>query len=157
VRPQADRLRGWADRRRPLAAGSSPHERWSIPLEPTTLAPARAREAVEPLRGVVSDRRLEDVRLMVSELVTNAVLHGGQAVGARPIQLEVGVLPGTVIVSVADGGPGFDPRRLEPSSELSPGRRGLELVAALADEVGIDGRNPFRVWFRVSRAGARAR
>ncbi len=66
------------------------------------------------------------------------------------------MLPETVVVSVADPGPGFDPGRLEPANDSSPGRRGLELVAALADEVGIDGRRPFRVWFRVSRGGVEA-
>jgi anti-sigma regulatory factor (Ser/Thr protein kinase) len=94
---------------------------------------------------------MEDARLMVSELVTNAVLHGGDRAGSA-IAVDVRLLPASVVVSVADPGRGFDPARLEPSRAGAPGRRGLELVAALAEKVGVDGaRPPFRVWFEIAR------
>jgi anti-sigma regulatory factor (Ser/Thr protein kinase) len=59
----------------------------TLELPPRREAPAAARKALTSLNGalhLVSDARLRDAQLMVSELVANAVLHGDRAVaGAR--------------------------------------------------------------------------
>lgn len=91
---------------------------------------------------------MQDARLLVSELVTNAVVHGG-AGGDEPVDVYVRVLPGSAAVCVCDAGAGFIPQELVGSRPGVAGCRGLELVAALADGFGIAGRRPFQVWFEV--------
>lgn len=147
----------WTDRARFRAGDGPPRERWATCLRATVTAPLRARTALEPLRPHLSSERMEEARLMVSELVTNAVIHAVATRADGRIELEVAVLAEEVVVSVADGGAGFEPGRLQPPQEGIPGRRGLPLVAALADSVGIDSRSPFRIWFRVSLDGPRVR
>src|SRR5215208_1883056 len=104
---------------------------------------------------------LGDVALLVSELVTNSVRHGGAGEDHR---LELAALREgeRLRVEVTDWGPGFDrdarPRR--PTDEV--GGWGLVLVERLADRWGVehDG-DATVVWFEVSmperakRGGAR--
>src|SRR3954466_12537149 len=45
-------------------------------LDPTNAAPTLAREAVDQLEGAIPAPMLDDLRLVISELVTNAVTHG---------------------------------------------------------------------------------
>jgi anti-sigma regulatory factor (Ser/Thr protein kinase) len=136
----------WSER--PSASVSHPERvvtDWSVDLPSTAHAPGLARRAVEPLAARLDTEPMENARLLVSELVTNAVLHAGP--GASTIHVHVEVLPDVVVVSVTDAGRGFDPGGLAGSRSGEPGGRGLELVSALADDIGIDGRDPFRVWF----------
>jgi len=83
--------------------------------------------------------------LAVSELVTNAVVHG-----RPPIVMSVEGSPTTVTVSVTDASP-VRPRADE--SELdATGGRGLAIVAAVAGRWGCDANGPGkRVWFTVGR------
>ena len=80
----------------------------------------------------ITDRH-DDIRLCVSELATNAVLHGvppGRQYLPR-LSLDSNLLK----VEVLDSGDG-NPRGREPDAEGSCGR-GLYLVRELADEFGV--------------------
>lgn len=92
---------------------------------------------------------MDTARLLVSELVTNSVLHSGDRRSA--IGLRARLLPELVVICVADQGAGFDPEELRHRRSHDLGGRGLELVATLADERGIASRRPFRLWFALSR------
>jgi anti-sigma regulatory factor (Ser/Thr protein kinase) len=117
-------------------------------LQQSPLAPALAREALD---AILSDRvdteALGELRLMVSELVTNAVRHGR----ARHGLLELGVaLNGrTVRVEVSDGGGGFTPPGRVPGLGEAGGW-GLILVDRLADRWGVDADPETRVWAELS-------
>lgn len=73
---------------------------------------------------------IDDVQLVVSELVTNAVTHG---LGA--ITVLVGVTGDRVAIAVRDEGPG-EPRQRDIEA-ASPGGRGIALVARLAADWGV--------------------
>ena len=112
-------------------------------------AAPEARAAVrEVLSGSVFADRAHDGELAVSELVTNAVLHGRD-----PIVLRVVRTAHCVRVEVADGSP------VSPSfSMLDPTAvtgRGLMLISAASDRWGVepdpDGK---RVWFELYEGGA---
>ena len=103
-------------------------------------APARARACVDDLG--LDPARGEELKLVVSELVTNAVLHGQGTVSVR---LKAG--DGLVTGEVSDAGAGFRPG---PPRTVSPddaeGGRGLYLVDQLCPRWSVEER-PSRVRF----------
>lgn len=97
-------------------------------------AVGRAREfAAEALRswGVVD--ALDDVVLVASELVTNAVRATGQKAGHR-VAVQLRVAGRSLYIEVWDSAPGV-PRANDVDSDAEEGR-GLCLVAALATRWG---------------------
>jgi anti-sigma regulatory factor (Ser/Thr protein kinase) len=74
---------------------------------------------------------VDDATLLVSELVTNAILHA-----RSPIDLVVRKVRTAVRVEVFDDGNGF-PQPLHPDHEADAGR-GLGLVEAVATRWGVD-------------------
>ena len=115
-------------------------------LQPTLSAPAAARQHVEAAcRGRLSPEATEAARLLVSELVTNCVLHAHSI-----ITLAVDCDDSHVAVAVSDDGAGM-PFMREDVDETDTGGRGLHLVEALAGEWGIRPRDDGGkvVWFRL--------
>lgn len=87
---------------------------------------------------------VEDVLLLVSELVTNAVLHARTAV-----HVSARVEPGRVLVAVGDDDPHNHPRQSEPGATATSGR-GMRLVDLLASSWGVElGPTSKVVWFEV--------
>ena len=106
--------------------------------------PAQARRIIaEELSTVLSPNELDDVKLMVSELVTNGIVHGGLEGNDVPVLLDVRI-NGDIRCAVLDDGPGFAARVREHDS----GGWGLRLVEQLSDRWGMQV-SPRRteVWF----------
>lgn len=113
----------------------------ALKLPPDGRAPGRARAEVgafaEPL---LPEDRVADARLLVTELVTNGVLHGG-----GEVRVLAGVSDGTLHVEVVDEGAGFGTSPADPHRE---GGWGLGIVEHLADRWGVfDGST--HVWFQI--------
>ncbi|MDR6973818.1 serine phosphatase RsbU (regulator of sigma subunit)/anti-sigma regulatory factor (Ser/Thr protein kinase) [Streptomyces sp. 3330] len=112
-------------------------------------------------RADPGERLAEDTTLVVSELVTNAVVHAGTDVELTcrledaPDHLERPAVPGgcrAVVVEVSDHHPSRAPRdgTAEPSYGTPEYGRGLRLVAALADAWGVTYRRGTKtVWARL--------
>jgi GAF domain-containing protein/anti-sigma regulatory factor (Ser/Thr protein kinase) len=113
--------------------------------EAVSLARAAVRARLEP--DLPADR-LGDVMLMTSELVTNAIRHGGAAGPDDRIRLRALMRGRRARIEVRDDGPGFaaaDPRRSPAGAGM-----GLELVDRLADAWGTHRRGRTTlVWFEV--------
>lgn len=126
-----------------------------LTLEPQPDAPARARRALLALREMVDEGVWGDVQLLVSELVTNSLLHAGLADEDR-IELAVRVNDRRVRVEVADPGGAFalSPDREDEDDGI--GGWGLYLVEQLADRWGLDRGGATRMWFELDRGPARA-
>ncbi len=98
----------------------------------------------------LGDGEVGDVALLlVSELVTNGVLHAG-----TPVGVAVGYDGDTLAVAVTDGvpdgihpGPSWSTRQ----SRGAPSGRGLRIVHALADDWGVSVHDQGKtVWFELS-------
>ena len=110
-----------------------------------------ARRAVrEELRDALPKRRLADVELIVSELATNSVRHGG-CDDAEELSVEADVRPDRVRVRLSDPGPGFAARKPAPPASGSAGGYGLVLLDRLSDRWGVQREKGFVVWFEVQR------
>lgn len=72
-----------------------------------------------------------DLPLLVSELVTNACLHGGD-----PVTLRLELSRTRARVEVEDGVPGWPGMR--SPTDRDPGGRGLQIVDSLSHVWGID-------------------
>lgn len=115
--------------------------------EPRTPAIARRRLA-ERFAARLDDDELQNAKLLTSELVTNAVLHGRGRVELSALLDEE-----RLTVDVADQGDGFQWAAREPDFD-AVGGHGLNIVDALASRWGInEGRS--RVWFELERRGRR--
>jgi anti-sigma regulatory factor (Ser/Thr protein kinase) len=119
-----------------------------IPAELEAVAMARDLVARVVDDSSVSTDRVDDVRLLVSEVVTNALRHAGLD-DSGSIALAVDVSHDRVRVEVADRGPGFDPGALREPSVDQVGGWGLVLVEQLSDRWGVERNDPNLVWFEL--------
>ena len=109
-------------------------ERWerasfSIAADPGAVATARARIRDTLEKWNVPAAVIEDLVLLGSELVTNAIIHG-----RPPIEMRMRRTATDVILEVADAA-SFYPRRKRPSKFEEHGR-GLAIVDVLAHDWG---------------------
>jgi anti-sigma regulatory factor (Ser/Thr protein kinase) len=111
-------------------------------------ATSAAREGVRAGDGVVPGPLRDDVLLLVTELVTNAVIHAG--VGPdRQLRMELARWPRRIRVEVTHPGNGSGHHRADPSPDTLGGW-GLVLVDQIADRWGIiHGANGTCVWFEL--------
>jgi anti-sigma regulatory factor (Ser/Thr protein kinase) len=110
----------------------------------------RARAALDDLVDVVGPERLEDLRLVVSELVTNSVRHAG--LGRRDaIDLRVEPARDRIRVEIHDPGPGFDAPG-SPTSLYQESGWGLFLVSQISEAWGVSSDdNGTTVWLEIAR------
>ncbi len=118
-----------------------------IHLPKASSAPATARQIIDGLERLRPDVAV-NARLLVSELVANAVRHVRRD-GA--IGMQVAVHNDSLHVEVVDPGVGFRPRARTAQSPLGSGW-GLHLVDELSDRWGVDTSGPTRVWFEIDGA-----
>lgn len=113
-------------------------------LEPDRQNVSRARKfAVEHAASIGHEDTIDVVELLVSELVTNAVLHAGTQVNLR-LSYDDGVLR----VEVRDTS-AAQARQRHYGTGATTGR-GLELIEALATDWGVDtDADRKTVWFTV--------
>jgi anti-sigma regulatory factor (Ser/Thr protein kinase) len=121
-----------------------------LALPRTVEAPGIARTAMAGLCreiGLNGSSR-QTLLLLVSEVVSNAVLHSGGPEEER-IGFSASASEDVVTVSVIDAGEGFTP------GEHGPGRPdggfGLQILERAADRWGVDCGGQTRVWFELSR------
>ena len=126
--------------------------RLRLPCNPSS--PRRARhEVVDRLAWLGCERRRSAVALVVSELVTNAVLHA-----SSEVEVSVAVEREDMTIEVSDRGQEWFEPRAEMALDAEFGR-GMNLVQSVAEDWGSR-RDPAgkTVWCRLrcnSRCGGR--
>lgn len=119
-----------------------------VVLGETRAIPVARQWAEGRLAACGFDGMLGDALLVVSELVTNAVVHGGGMVTVRLRPTASGVR-----IEVADSGAGEpEVREAPPEGELRAGGYGLLIVDALSDRWGVEREGTAKtVWAHVPR------
>jgi len=126
--------------------GGAQHE-MELPRGPRASALAR-RSLTDWYGGELETDEFQRALLMVSELVTNAVVHGHGR-----IRLRTDLDEDRILVEVLDEGSGFEHEVREvPFHELRG--RGLGIVDAASSRWGIH-EGTTHVWFELERAGPR--
>jgi anti-sigma regulatory factor (Ser/Thr protein kinase) len=114
-------------------------------------AARRARKALDrELKDRVSPLEIDELRLLVTELVSNGVRHGG----AGPddvIDIEVELGHDRIRIEVADTGAGFDVPVRPTVRPDGSGGYGLVLIDRLATRWGVTQQGGTRVWFELQR------
>jgi anti-sigma regulatory factor (Ser/Thr protein kinase) len=109
-------------------------------------APQAARRALElHFSGALDRESLASVELLTTELVSNAVRHGGADERAL-VLLHLAVARDRVRVEVTDGGSGFEPGPPMPYGE---GGYGLFLVDEVSSRWGVAGERGTCAWFEL--------
>jgi anti-sigma regulatory factor (Ser/Thr protein kinase) len=109
-------------------------------------APQHARRAIEEHFGAVVDAAmLASVELLTTELVSNAVRHGG-AGEQEVVVMHLALAPGTLRVEVCDTGAGFAPGPPRPYGE---GGYGLFLVSEVSTRWGVSRDDSNCTWFEI--------
>jgi anti-sigma regulatory factor (Ser/Thr protein kinase) len=118
----------------------------SVDIDRDRAAPTHARRAVEAFGAELDPEVVPDVKLLVSELISNSVKYGGEG-GVQLILRSEN--PRHVHVEVVDQGVGFVPAaRDRPKTE--PGGWGLHMVEALTERWGVR-EGSTHVWFEIDR------
>jgi anti-sigma regulatory factor (Ser/Thr protein kinase) len=117
----------------------------TLPPGPEAVAEARTR-VCEAVASELPQAQVDTLRLLVSEVVTNAVRHGATD---APLELHAR-WNSEVRVEVSDHGDGFSPHPRVRALE-EPGGFGLFLVGSLADRWGVDTDDGTTVWFVLRR------
>jgi anti-sigma regulatory factor (Ser/Thr protein kinase) len=126
---------------------------WSFELPGGPEAPGIARAAAgRILTGRLDEPRRREALLLVSEAVTNSVLHGGAAERER-IELTVAVTGENVRVEVTDPVGGFEPPE-RPTDDLRTAGRGLPIIHSLARSWGVQSPPGGALWFELECAAA---
>ena len=113
-------------------------------LESGPAAVSEARRVLDPLETELGSERVHEMRLLVSELVTNSVRHAA----GDEVELTVRVNGSAVHVCVTDDGPGFEVAERAPDDDPASGW-GLFLVDQLSDRWGVELNGATRVWFEL--------
>ncbi len=131
-----------------MAAGLD-HGKLNLYLPAGEAAIGQARGFVDRLEALNPHRDARfAVRLLVSELFTNAVKYGSRRDGAR-IRLSVAVTDACARVEIGDRGRGFAAGApTMPDAEAESGR-GLAFLDALADRWGVVSNGETCVWFEL--------
>jgi anti-sigma regulatory factor (Ser/Thr protein kinase) len=108
---------------------------------------AQARRILDRVAAEVDPGRLADARLLVSELIANAVEHVDED-GAIELRIDVDVR--RLRVEVIDPGPGFTPVPRRAGDPKDSGW-GLHFIAQVADRWAVDTDGGGRVWFELMK------
>ena len=105
---------------------------WSVELAPEPASATQARSLTrEQLASICPPDTLDTIALLVTELVTNAILHA-----RTPVQLQIETRSDRVRLSVQDAS-NRQPELRSFASDAVAGR-GLALVEALASSWGVE-------------------
>jgi anti-sigma regulatory factor (Ser/Thr protein kinase) len=106
-----------------------------LPCAPASVAFARRALSDELLAAGVADQAISDAALVISELVSNAILHAYPLPGEQ-LQVAWARYDGWLEIAVSDGGSATMPQAGRPTPSSVSGR-GLAIVSHLCQTWGV--------------------
>lgn len=109
---------------------------------PENVGVARLMAAMVAAQGAFTVAEVDEVKLAVSEAVTNAIVHGYRGDARRMVRMEATLDDGTLEIVVADEGRGIEDVELARQAAVTsdPERMGLgfSFMEAHMDEVHVE-------------------
>jgi serine/threonine-protein kinase RsbW len=131
-----------------------------LTLSSTPKSISRVEPFLEKIRAALQldDIQLNKLMVSVTEAVNNAIIHGNKRNPQKKVKVVGEILPGWLLVMVADEGKGFDPGQvsnpLQEENLLRESGRGIFLMRTLMDKVEIDRTDTgteVRLWLDVNK------
>ena len=122
-----------------------------LPADASSATTARI-EVTRRLAARITSAALEDVRLLLTELITNALRHA-EMTPDDEIGVKAELLDGKVRIEVSDPGRNGEVEVRAPGAR--GGGYGLFLVDRLTNQWGVDHRHGTTVWAELSAGPAR--
>jgi len=131
-----------------------------LTLSSTPKSISRVEPFLEKIRAALQldDIQLNKLMVSVTEAVNNAITHGNKQNPQKKVKVVGEILPGWLLVMIADEGKGFDPGQvsnpLQEENLLRESGRGIFLMRTLMDKVEIDrtdGGTEVRLWLDVNK------
>src|SRR6476646_4198799 len=142
------RVRSRSDRRTGAGMEVTAASVLLLPFAAASVGVARRRLVSDLIAADVYDSAVCDVALVISELFSNALRHAAPLPGSK-IRVAWRIDPGSVQVSVSDGGGPTVPELGEPTPGATGGR-GLRIVEKLSSRWGTStGEDGSTVWAEV--------
>lgn len=114
-----------------------------------TRAPGGARASLSVLEPHLDEDRLQTLRLVITELITNSIRHSRiDAEGVVGLDIRLG--DGVLRCTVSDPGPGFEKPEVVKPHDDRPGGFGLVILDSVSDRWGLTRDELFRVWFEIA-------
>lgn len=113
-----------------------------LPPRPEYVGTARIVAAAFARHHGFGEEQIDDLKIAVSEAVTNAIRAHAEAANGGGVKLGLGISGDEMRVAVADRGHGFDPGALSEVTEaqLGEGGLGLAVIRSLFAETMIERR-----------------
>ncbi|MHB8918405.1 MAG: anti-sigma F factor [Desulfocucumaceae bacterium] len=109
---------------------------------PANVAFARVAAAAFASQLEFTLNDLEEIKVAVSEAVTNAIVHGYESSPDKTVSLSVEVSRNTLVITVEDKGRGIEDveKALQPSYSTDPERMGLgfAFMQQFSDSLKVD-------------------
>lgn len=124
-----------------------------VPPDDANVSLARLVVVTAARQAGMDAERLEDLRLVISEAATNAVVSHQRVQSAEPISVVADVSEQSFEVVVTDSGPGFEPpgpENVDSRDWSVEGGLGLTLMRSLADDAEFERGEGMRVRLRFS-------
>lgn len=133
------------------------HRTYNLNLFSTFREAEKIPDFVDQIRDEceLEEDHSETFKLVLSEAVTNAILHGNKENKKKKVDIKIQVSDESITADVKDQGEGFNPdankNPLEEENLLDTSGRGIFLIRQFADHVEFT-ENGTRLHFRVDFA-----
>jgi serine/threonine-protein kinase RsbW len=99
--------------------------------------------------------QIADVAISLSEVVTNAIVHGNKSDPQKKVSVQVSLKPDEIMICVTDQGTGFNssciPNSIDKENLLKETGRGIFIVRSLMDNVEIENKENLGCCIKITK------